>query len=114
MPSSSSPEGLTGAQSGERTAPPADGLPPAGTPVPTDAVPPGDAGVQRDGAGAVGLVAKLRAVLRVRDFRKLWLSMSLSSFGDWPGVLAITGTAPTLSEGFSGVEFFLCSLVALP
>src|SRR3954465_3705062 len=107
MPSSSSPEGLTGAQSGERTAPPADGLPPAGTPVPTDAVPPGDAGVQRDVAGAVGLVAKLRAVLRVRDFRKLWLSMSLSSFGDWLGLLAITATATSLVEGFAAANFAL-------
>src|SRR4051812_33011607 len=107
MPSSTSPEGLTGAQSGERTAPPADGLPPAGTPVPTDAVPPGDAGVQRDVAGAVGLVAKLRAVLRVRDFRKLWLSMSLSSFGAWLGLLAITATATSLVNGFAAANFAL-------
>src|SRR3712207_7854438 len=48
--------------------------------------------------GAVGLVAKIRAVLRVRDFRKLWLSMSLSSFGDWLGLLAITATATSLVD----------------
>ena len=52
--------------------------------------------------GAVGLVAKLRAVLRVRDFRQLWLSMSLSSFGDWLGLLAITATATSLVNGFAG------------
>ena len=80
---------------------PADGLPPAGTPVPGDAAAPltehdtghagtavgapaddgattADAAVPGDGMGGVGLVAKLRAVLRVKDFRKLWLSMSLS------------------------------------
>jgi len=93
---------------------PADGLPPAGTPVPAGApapltdvdaqrsavaagepaqAGPVDDGAHPDGVGAVGLGAKIRAVLRVRDFRKLWLSMSLSSFGDWLGLLAITATA---------------------
>ena len=56
---------------------------------------------------AVGLVAKLRAVLRVRDFRKLWLSMSLSSFGDWLGLLAITATATSLVDGFAAANFAL-------
>ena len=57
--------------------------------------------------GAVGLVAKLRAVLRVKDFRKLWLSMSLSSFGDWLGLLAITATATSLVDGFAAANFAL-------
>jgi dTMP kinase len=57
--------------------------------------------------GAVGLVAKLRAVLRVRDFRRLWLSMTLSSFGDWLGLLAITATATSLVEGFTAANFAL-------
>ncbi len=109
----------------ERIRPPADGLPSAGTPVPTDAVPPvsngrplpatpspaaaavGEGGVRPHTAGAVGLVAKLRAVLRVRDFRKLWLSMSLSSFGDWLGLLAITATATSLVDGFAAANFAL-------
>ena len=61
-----------------------------------------------DGAlGSVGLVAKLRAVLRVRDFRRLWLSMSLSSFGDWLGLLAITATATSLVNGFAAANFAL-------
>jgi dTMP kinase len=55
----------------------------------------------------VGLVAKLRAVLRVKDFRKLWLSMSLSSFGDWLGLLAITATATSLVDGFAAANFAL-------
>jgi dTMP kinase len=71
------------AQPAERIAPPADAL------------------------GAVGMGAKLRAVLRVRDFRKLWLSMSLSSFGDWLGLLAITATATSLVEGFAAANFAL-------
>ncbi len=57
--------------------------------------------------GAASLVAKLRAVLRVRDFRKLWLSMSLSSFGDWLGLLAITATATSLVDGFAAANFAL-------
>ena len=57
--------------------------------------------------GGVGLVAKLRAVLRVKDFRKLWLSMSLSSFGDWLGLLAITATATSLVDGFAAANFAL-------
>ncbi|RBY77867.1 dTMP kinase [Blastococcus sp. TF02-09] len=111
----------------ERTTPPPDGLPPANTPVPADAaVPlgevdadrpgpsPNGAGTERDGAvpqpdgmASVGLGAKLRAVLRVRDFRKLWLSMSLSSFGDWLGLLAITATATSLVDSFAGKNFAL-------
>ena len=68
---------------------------------------PPDEGVHPEGIGAVGLGAKLRAVLRVRDFRKLWLSMSLSSFGDWLGLLAITATATSLVDGFAAANFAL-------
>ncbi|MCW2510138.1 MAG: tmk, partial [Modestobacter sp.] len=57
--------------------------------------------------GAVNLAAKIRAVLRVRDFRKLWLSMSLSSFGDWMGLLAITATATSLVDSFAGKNYAL-------
>src|SRR4051794_798537 len=57
--------------------------------------------------GSVGLAAKLRAVLRVRDFRRLWMSMALSSFGDWLGLLAITATATSLVSGFTAANFAL-------
>jgi dTMP kinase len=69
--------------------------------------PVGDPAVEGTVLGAVGQVAKLRAVLRVRDFRKLWLSMSLSSFGDWLGLLAITATATSLVDGFAASNFAL-------
>jgi dTMP kinase len=65
------------------------------------------AGGSADVAGAVGLVAKIRAVLRIRDFRRLWLSMALSSFGDWLGLLAITATATSLVSGFAAANFAL-------
>lgn len=41
----------------------------------------------------------LRGVLRVPAFRKLWTALSLSSFGDWLGLLALTALAPRLAHG---------------
>jgi dTMP kinase len=69
-------------------------------------VPPSD-DPPADALGSVGLVAKLRAVLRIRDFRRLWMSMALSSFGDWLGLLAITATATSLVDGFAAANFAL-------
>jgi dTMP kinase len=104
---------------------PPDGLPAAGAPTPDSAgvpllEPPDDApgddrsgadDEEHPGAGAVGQVAKIRAVLRVRDFRKLWLSMSLSSFGDWLGLLAITATATTLVDGYMASNLALSGVL---
>ncbi|MCU1616999.1 MAG: tmk, partial [Frankiales bacterium] len=55
----------------------------------------------------MGLAAKIRAVLRIRDFRKLWASMALSSLGDWLGLLAITATATSLVDTFASKNFAL-------
>jgi dTMP kinase len=66
-----------------------------------------------DAAVAVGLGAKIRAVLRVRDFRKLWASMALSSLGDWLGLLAITATATSLAGSFAGKNFALGTVLLL-
>ncbi|MDQ1664397.1 MAG: dTMP kinase [Actinomycetota bacterium] len=41
----------------------------------------------------------LRGVLEVPAFRKLWTALSLSSFGDWLGLLALTALAPRLANG---------------
>ncbi len=43
---------------------------------------------------------ELRAVLRIRSFRMLWISLSLSSLGDWLGFLATTSVAYALSSGY--------------
>ncbi|WP_432572065.1 dTMP kinase [Kineococcus sp. SYSU DK005] len=41
----------------------------------------------------------VRALLRENDgFRRMWLSLTLSSFGDWLGMLAKLGTAAGLSQ----------------
>ena len=66
-----------------------------------------------DGGADVGLAAKIRAVLRVRDFRRLWYSTALSSFGDWLGFLAITATATSLFEDSSAQNFALGGVLLL-
>ena len=86
-------------------APPPEGA--DGVPVP-GAEPPGDGA-----SGAVGLGAKIRAVLRVRDFRRLWYSTTLSSFGDWLGLLAITATANSLFDDFAAQNFALGGVLLL-
>jgi dTMP kinase len=40
----------------------------------------------------------VRAVLRITAFRRLWLSLGLSSFGDWLGLLATTAMAASLGR----------------
>ena len=61
----------------------------------------------------MGLGAKIRAVLRVRDFRRLWYSTTLSSFGDWLGLLAITATANALFDDFAAQNFALGGVLLL-
>lgn len=41
----------------------------------------------------------IRGVLEIRSFRKLWIALSLSSFGDWLGFLAQTALAASLESG---------------
>ncbi|MEP6815939.1 MAG: dTMP kinase [Marmoricola sp.] len=45
----------------------------------------------------------MAAVLRIRDFRNLWLGLGLSSFGDWLGLLAITAMADKQAGDLSSV-----------
>lgn len=45
--------------------------------------------------------ADLRGVLRIAPFRRLWLALSLSSLGDWLGLLAITAMAAELTTDSS-------------
>ena len=42
-----------------------------------------------------------RGVLEIKAFRKLWIALSLSSFGDWLGFLAQTSLASSLVTGHS-------------
>ena len=40
----------------------------------------------------------LRGVLAIPAFRRLWTALSLSSLGDWLGLLALTALAPRLAK----------------
>lgn len=50
-------------------------------------------------AGIVSQDHDLLGVLRVASFRRLWTALSLSSLGDWLGLLALTALAPRLADG---------------
>ncbi|MGE5765170.1 MAG: MFS transporter, partial [Mycobacterium leprae] len=52
-------------------------------------------------SGAEG-VSALRAVLGISAFRRLWLALSLSSLGDWLGLLATTSLAQTIISQSGG------------
>jgi dTMP kinase len=47
----------------------------------------------------------LRGVLQIKPFRRLWIALSLSSLGDWLGLLATTALAAHLSGSFSEQNF---------
>jgi dTMP kinase len=100
-----------GASEDPREGPPADASAdpsaptnpmPAGTP----AVPPSPATGAALGGGAVTATSPpaalpeqdhdVGAVLRVTPFRRLWLALGLSSFGDWLGLLATAAMATQL------------------
>ena len=46
------------------------------------------------------------AVLRITPFRRLWLALGLSSFGDWLGLLATAALAKNLASGSYTAENF--------
>lgn len=50
----------------------------------------------------VSAMQDVRAVLRVRDFRRLFVALALSSLGDWLGLLATTALATQLVRSSSG------------
>jgi dTMP kinase len=49
-------------------------------------------------AAAVAQSHDLRGVLRITEFRRLWFAMSVSSLGDWLGLLALTAMASALAR----------------
>src|SRR5205085_10949192 len=46
------------------------------------------------------------AVLRIKPFRRLWLALGGSSFGDWLGLLATAALAKNLASGSYTAENF--------
>jgi dTMP kinase len=54
------------------------------------------------------------AVLRVTPFRRLWIALSLSSFGDWLGLLATTALAAQLAGGsYAGANLAVAGVLIL-
>lgn len=55
----------------------------------------------------------LLAVLRIRDFRLLWVGLGLSSLGDWLGLLALTALANQFAaEAYADSYFFRNAAIA--
>nr|WP_308301550.1 dTMP kinase [Frankia sp. AiPa1] len=51
------------------------------------------------------------AVLRIPAFRRMWIQLSLSSLGDWMGLLATTALVTQLQDSFSGQAYAIGSLL---
>jgi dTMP kinase len=62
-------------------------------------------GPTSSGPAPAGGSGGLRAALDVPAFRKLWVVLAVSSFGDWLGLLATTGLAATLADDFRGQTY---------
>jgi dTMP kinase len=79
---------------------------------PLDLEPNGKGPPRSDGTGAgepgsPSTVRTLRSILRTRPFRRLWYATSLSSLGDWLGLLATTALATTLAGSYQGQNYAL-------
>ena len=55
----------------------------------------------------------LAAVLRVRDFRRLWVGLGLSSLGDWMGLLALTALASASADSYAGKNYAIATVLFL-
>ena len=58
-------------------------------------------------------VHSLAAVLRIRDFRHLWIGLGLSSLGDWMGLLALTAMANASAESYAGKNYAIATVLFL-
>jgi dTMP kinase len=55
----------------------------------------------------------LTAVLRIRDFRHLWIGLGLSSLGDWMGLLALTALANASADTYAGKNYAIATVLFL-
>ncbi len=55
----------------------------------------------------------LVAVLRIRDFRHLWIGLGLSSLGDWMGLLALTAMANASADSYAGKNYAIATVLFL-
>lgn len=52
-------------------------------------------------------------VLRIRDFRNLWVGLGLSSLGDWLGLLALTAMANQFADSYAGKNYAIATVLLL-
>jgi dTMP kinase len=55
----------------------------------------------------------LAAVLRIADFRRLWVGLGLSSLGDWMGLLALTAMANASADTYAGKNYAIATVLFL-
>jgi dTMP kinase len=55
----------------------------------------------------------IAAVLRIRDFRHLWIGLGLSSLGDWMGLLALTAMANASADSYAGKNYAIATVLFL-
>ncbi len=55
----------------------------------------------------------LVAVLRIPDFRRLWVGLGLSSLGDWIGLLALTALASASADSYAGRNYAIAGVLFL-
>jgi dTMP kinase len=55
----------------------------------------------------------LAAVLKIHDFRNLWIGLGLSSLGDWMGLLALTAMANASAESYAGKNYAIATVLFL-
>jgi len=68
----------------------------------------------RSGAGDGTPDHDVGAVLRIRPFRRLWLALGLSSFGDWLGLLATAALAKNLAtDSYTAQNFAIAGVFIL-
>ncbi|MDX6300349.1 MAG: dTMP kinase [Nocardioidaceae bacterium] len=58
-------------------------------------------------------VHSLTAVLRIPDFRHLWIGLGLSSLGDWMGLLALTAMANASAQSYAGKNYAIATVLFL-
>ena len=55
----------------------------------------------------------LSAVLRIPDFRRLWIGLGLSSLGDWIGLLALTAMANASADSYAAKNYAIATVLFL-
>lgn len=69
--------------------------------------------IERQAEAELSGVAELRAILRIRPFRRLWLVLGAASLGDWLGLLATATFAAAQVSGGAAKGFAFGGVIAV-